>query len=51
MNTLEDPIRTLYRRMELGDVLLFFYLLALIRQYSWPISNNVVAWILSFSVA
>jgi hypothetical protein len=51
MNTLEDPIRTLYRRMELGDVLLFFYLLALIRQYSWPISNNVVVWILSVSVA
>jgi hypothetical protein len=51
VNTLEDPIRTLYRRMELGDVLLFFYLLALIRQYSWPISNNVVVWILSVSVA
>jgi len=51
LNPLEDPIRTLYRRMELGDVLLFVYLLALIRQYSWPISNNIVAWALSFSVA
>src|SRR5438034_683425 len=51
MNTLEDPIPSLYRRMELGDVLLFVYLLALIRQYSWPISNNTVAWALSVSVA
>lgn len=51
MNTLEDPIRALYRSAELGDICLFFYLLALIRQYLWPISNNVAAWILTFSVA
>jgi hypothetical protein len=50
-NTLEEPVRTLCRRIELADVLLFFYLLALIRQYSWPVSNNVLAWILTFSVA
>jgi hypothetical protein len=34
-----------------GECILFFYLLALIRQYSWIISNNVIAWIATVIVA
>jgi hypothetical protein len=48
---LPNSIATLIRKVELGDVLLFFYVLALIRQYFWPVGNNLLAWVLSFSIA
>ena len=51
IHTLRDPILPVYRRIELGDIFLFVYLLALIRQYLWPVSNDVLAWVLSFSAA
>lgn len=48
---LKDSIQALYRKVELADLLLFFYLLALSRQYFWGVGNNVLAWILSFTFA
>lgn len=34
-------------KVELGDALLFLYVLALVRQYFWVIDNNFLAWALS----
>ena len=39
------------QRLELGDLLIFLYILALLRQYFWLIENNVVAWILSIGLS
>jgi hypothetical protein len=43
--------RALSRRLELGDLLIFLYALALIRQYLWWIDNNLIAWILTVALA
>lgn len=37
-------------QIELGDVLLALYALALVRQYFWVIDNDYLAWVLSFLV-
>jgi len=51
MAALGYPIRVSFRKIEIGDVLLFFYALALIRQYLWPVSDNALAWVLTFSIS
>jgi len=38
-------------RLELGDVLIFFYVLVFVRQYFWIVDNNVAAWILTTIVS
>jgi len=38
-------------RVEMGDPLLFLYLLAFVRQYFWIIDNNFLAWSLSVTLA
>lgn len=38
---------SLRSRLELGDALLFLYLLAFIRQYCWTIPNNTVGWVVA----
>ncbi len=38
-------------RIELGDLLVFFYALVFARQYFWLVQGNSIAWILSFLVA
>jgi hypothetical protein len=35
------------RRLELGDLIIFFYIAVFVRQYLWPIGNNWVAWSLT----
>src|ERR1700719_4221244 len=49
MKTLEASVRTFCRKTELGDILWFFYLLVLTRQYLWTVGTNVLAWILTFT--
>jgi len=39
------------RRLELGDLLIFLYALAIIRQYFWPLQQNSLAWILTLAAA
>src|SRR2546429_21702 len=51
MTALAYPIRASYKRTEIGDLLLFFFILAVIRQYLWPVSSNLLAWVLTFSFA
>ena len=38
-------------KVEMGDPLLFLYLLAFVRQYFWVIDNNFLAWALSITLA
>ena len=42
-----SPVRT---RLEFGDILLFVYLLAFVRQYLWTVPNNTLAWIVTLLV-
>lgn len=35
------------RRLELGDLIIFFYIAVFVRQYLWPIGNNWLAWSLT----
>lgn len=35
------------RQLEFGDVLLLLYLMALIREYAWVVSNSTAAWVLT----
>jgi len=51
MATAQKSMRSLFQKAQLGDALLFFYLLALIRQWFWGVNNNVLAWSLSFTFA
>ena len=37
--------------LELGDFVLFLYLLALVRQYLWVIPSNALAWVLALPLA
>jgi len=39
------------RRLELGDLLIFLYGLAIIRQFFWPLQQNSLAWVLTIAVA
>jgi hypothetical protein len=43
--------RGLLRSLELGDLLIFLYALAIIRQYLWLLNNNRVAWLLTIAGA
>ena len=43
--------RGLLRRLDFGDAVIFFYALAIIRQYFWILPHNRIAWLLSFAVA
>lgn len=51
MKTIRYPIPGSLRKIEIGDLLLFIYILALTRQCLWLVSNNVLAWILSLVIA
>lgn len=51
MKTLRYPIQASFRKIEIGDLLLFFYILALTRQCLWVVSNNLLAWVLSILIA
>src|ERR1700686_4128915 len=48
---LANPIKILRLQVELGDTLLFLYVLAFVRQYFWVIDNNLLAWTLSVPLA
>jgi hypothetical protein len=48
---LAHPIRASYKKAEFGDLLLFFFILAVFRQYFWPVRSNLLAWVMTFSVA
>ena len=37
----------LLQRLELGDLLVFLYAVAFVRQYFWVVHNNAVAWLLT----
>lgn len=43
--------KNLRLNVELGDALLFLYVLVFVRQYFWGLDNNAVAWALSVPVA
>jgi hypothetical protein len=43
--------RSLLRRFEFGDALIFFFAVAFCRQYLWLLPNNRIAWLLSFILA
>ena len=43
--------RGLLQRLELGDLLVFIYALAFVRQYLWVVQNNGIAWLLTVVVA
>jgi hypothetical protein len=47
----ENTCSWLRARVEFGDALIFLFLLVLIRQYVWIISNNAAAWTLSVLLA
>ena len=49
--SVRDYSRILKLNLQLGDYLLFLYLLGFTRQYSWWLKANVVAWILTVFVA
>ena len=42
---------SLFRRLELGDLLIFLYAAAFIRQYLWIVNNNAAAWVLTVLLA
>lgn len=42
--------KNLRLKVELGDVLLFLYLLVFVRQYFWVVDNNFLAWALTVPV-
>ena len=44
---LANPMKIAGSKVELGDTLLFLYVLAFVRQYFWVIDNNLLAWTLS----
>jgi Ig-like domain from next to BRCA1 gene len=47
----ESRQRSLLRRLELGDLLIFLYAVAFIRQYLWVLNNNAAAWVLTVVLA
>ena len=45
-----DRVRTGFsRRLELGDLLIFLYTLAIVRQFFWPLHQNALTWILTIA--
>jgi hypothetical protein len=46
-----NPMKIFRLKVEMGDILLFLYVLAFVRQYFWVTDNNLLAWTLSVPLA
>lgn len=51
MSSPQPIIGDLRRKLELGDLFIFLYLLVILRQYMWVIANNRLAWTLTLALS
>src|SRR5687767_11179484 len=47
----QSVISALGRKLELGDLFIFLYLLVILRQYTWIVPNNRLAWTLTLALS
>lgn len=46
-----QTLQSISQPVELGDVLIFLYIAAFVRQYFWPVAHNTLAWILTLLIS
>ncbi len=51
MSSPQRVVSELRRKLELGDLFIFLYLLVILRQYMWVVPNNRLAWTLTLTLS